>query len=153
MLKELKTQHRQILRYRSQGLRPVEIADKVGMKVGSVHAVLRDPLAKSFLSGLQDRIDEGFVDVTKSLAELSIHAVDVMKDLVTLPEVKDQVRLAAAKDILDRNGHKPPEKHLHAVGHFTADDLAKLQDRAETVDTSYLDVIDVTESASSEESN
>lgn len=148
MLKELKTQHRRILRLTAQGMRPSEVASQVGMAVQSVYAILRDPMAKSFLAGLQDKADEGFVDITKQLALLQGKAVNVVDDILTREDVADKTRLTAAKDILDRNGHKAPEKHLHAVGHFTADDIAQLHERADTVDRSYLDVIDIPGSGS-----
>jgi hypothetical protein len=133
MLKELKTHHRNIARLRFEGLKPAEIATRTETKLQTVYNILRDPMCKSYMNGLSDRADKSVINVREKLATMSEAALDTIADLIdrnnseTTPAA---VRLGAAKDVLDRNGHKAPEKHEHIVGHFTTKDLLELQERA-----------------------
>jgi len=139
MLKQLKVKHREIGRLKFEGFSPAEIAERTDMKVGSVYAILRDEMCKSYMNGLADRADEHVINVRKQLATMNTSALEAIKGILqkgsgTPPAVK----LAAAKDVLDRNGYNAPEKHEHLVAHFTADDLAKLKNRSKDVDLTYL---------------
>ena len=139
MLQELKTQHREIARLRFEGVTPQDIAKRLNMSYQSVSAILRDPLCKSYLEGLHDKADTKVIDVRKRLAEMNVDALKVFQYILTSKKVTDPVKLSAAKDVLDRTGHKVPEKHEHLVGVFTAKDIQELRQRAESVNTKYME--------------
>ena len=141
MLKQLRSHHREIARLSVQGFTPNEIAMQLNRNPQTVYKILRDPLCKSFLNGLLDKADTQVINVRKALVDLNRPAVENIKDI--LDTEKDvpapaNVRLAAAKDVLDRNGYKAPDKVMHAHGHFTLDDLKKLRERADAVDVDCL---------------
>ena len=142
MLKEIKTRHRKIIRLTAQGVKPAEIATRLDMNVQSIYAILRDPLAKSFLEGLQDKADETFLDVNRIITESQVEAATAIKELITEEGIPPPTKLAAAKDMLDRGGHKPVDKHEHLHGFFTADDIRELKARMEMAEKNE-DVVDV----------
>jgi hypothetical protein len=88
------------------------------------------------------------VDVSKEIRDLAPKAVRILDDLMDseLPNIK----LGAAKDILDRAGHAAIKtirtENLHA--HFTAEEIADMKIRAKEVglltDVIYEEAIDVT---------
>lgn len=131
MLKELKTQHREIARLRFEGLSPQEISVRMEMKLQTVYNILRDPMCKSYIDGLQDKADVATLDVRKELVKLNTHALATLKTLLTEGNIPANVQLGAAKDVLDRTGYKPIEQHQHLHGHFTAEDIQKLKERAQ----------------------
>jgi len=134
MLKALKTHHKEIVRLNFQGLKPSEVAEKTGTKLQTVYKILRDPLANGYLAGLQDKADKVVINVRERLADMNEDALNAIGDLLTLEGIPRAVQLSAAKDVLDRNGHKPVERHQHAHAHFTSDDLKELKERASNVD-------------------
>jgi len=131
MLKELKTHHRQVVRLTVQGCKPQEVSARTGIKITTVYSILRDPLAKGFMMAMEDKADDLAVDVKRELAELQRPALQVFDNLLSDADTPASVQLAAAKDVLDRNGHKPAETHKHLHGHFTSEDLATLRSRLE----------------------
>ena len=138
-LKELKTSHREVARLSFQGFQPAEIADRTGMTTHSVYQILKDPICKSYIQGLIDKADTHVIDVRKKLIELNDSAIDTIKDIMSKDtNAPASVQLSAAKDVLDRNGYKAPEKFEHIHGHFTTKDLLELQNRAKEVNTDYL---------------
>ena len=109
------------------------------MAVTSVYNILRDPMCQSYIDGLSDKADKSVVNVRETLATMNIDALSAIKDMLN-PETNapHSVILNAAKDVLDRNGYKAPEQHEHLHGHFTAKDLADLQERSNAVNIDYL---------------
>ncbi len=137
MLKELKIHHREIARLSFEGFKPAEIAERTSAKLQNVYNVLRDPLCKSYVAGLSDRADKVVLNVREKLADMNVDALDTISNLINpmlSDEVPPSVQLNAAKDVLDRNGYKPAEKHEHLHGHFTSDDLTELRKRASSVE-------------------
>jgi len=134
-LKQLKTRHREIARLSFQGFSPQEIAERTDMKVTSIYAILKNSLCQAYLDGLNDKADKQVINVRQELFDMSPMATEAMKGILD-PESAAPYSVIAnvAKDVLDRTGYKPPEKHLHAVGHFTADDIHQLYERANTID-------------------
>lgn len=129
MLAELKTQHREILRLKLAGHKPVEIAARTETKLSTVYQILRDPLAKSFLAGLNDRADSQVLATKQELARLQLPAVKTYEELLESPATPATVLRQAAKDILDFNGHKPVEKRLNANATLTSQDISDLKQR------------------------
>ena len=111
MLKELKSQHRNIVQMAFNGYKNNEIAERLGMAVSSVSIILRSPLGQAYLGGLQDRAQEATLDVRKKLLSLNKSALDTFERLLD-PKQKapHSVQYNAAKDVLDRNGYKAPDR-------------------------------------------
>lgn len=133
MLKQLKTHHRDIARLRFEGVAPKDIAERLNMSVHTVNLVLRDPLCRSYLDGLQDRSDENTLNVRRELSKMNSDALGTLKFLLTQGDVPASVQLGAAKDVLDRNGYRPPERHEHLQVHITSEDIAELHRRRESI--------------------
>lgn len=113
MLKELKSQHRNIIQMAFNGYRNQEIADRMGMAQSSVSQILRSPLGQAYLNGLQDRAHEATLDVRKKLVTLNRAALDTFEHLLdksSRKAVPASVQFNAAKDVLDRNGYKAPDR-------------------------------------------
>ena len=113
MLKELKSQHRNIIQMAFNGYKNNEIADRLGMAQSSVSTILRSPLGQAYLNGLQDRAHEATLDVRKKLVSLNKEALATFEHLLnsgSRKAVPASVQFNAAKDVLDRNGYKAPDR-------------------------------------------
>lgn len=111
MLKELQTRHREIARLSFQGFKPKEISEKTGMGIDRVYAILRDPMAKSFIAGLNDKADDAVLDTRKRLIKLEAKAMDRAEDILgDDSKAPPAAMVSLIKDVLDRNGYKAPEK-------------------------------------------
>lgn len=139
MLKQLKTYHREIARLSFQGFNTAEIANRLDTGSQAVGRILRDPLCKSFLAGLMDKADDQVINVRKKLLDLNPKALGAFDDILDKDSsAPASVILNAAKDILDRNGYKAPEQHQHLAVHLTTEDIKKMSQRANSVNTDYL---------------
>lgn len=113
MLKELKSQHRNIIQMSFNGYSNNEIAERLGMAHTTVSTILRSPLGQAYLNGLQDRAHEATLDVRKKLVSLNRAALDTFEHLLdsrSRKAVPASVQFNAAKDVLDRNGYKAPDR-------------------------------------------
>jgi len=113
MLKELKSQHRNIIQMAFNGYKNQEIAERLGMAQSSVSTILRSPLGQAYLNGLQDRAHEATLDVRKKLVSLNKEALATFEHLLNSSSrkaVPASVQFNAAKDVLDRNGYKAPDR-------------------------------------------
>lgn len=113
MLKELRTNHRTIIQMKFSGFTNSEIAEKTGMAPATVSQIIRSPLGEAYLNGLQDRAKEDILDVRKKLVSLNKDALKTFERLID-PKTKapHSVQYNTAKDILDRNGYKAPDKYV-----------------------------------------
>ena len=110
-LKELRSQHRNIIQMAFNGYKNNEIAERLGMTQSTVSIVLRSPLGQAYLNGLQDRAAEATLDVRKKLVSLNKDALAAIARILTPTEkAPHSVQLNAAKDVLDRNGYKAPDR-------------------------------------------
>lgn len=111
MLKELKSQHRNIIQMSFNGYSNNEISERLGMAHTTVSIILRSPLGQAYLNGLQDRAHEATLDVRKKLVGLNKVALDTFARLLNPKEkAPHSVQYNAAKDVLDRNGYKAPDR-------------------------------------------
>ena len=113
MLKELKSQHRNIVQMSFNGYSNNEIAERLGMAHTTVSSILRSPLGQAYLNGLQDRAHEATLDVRKKLVSLNRAALDTFEHLLdsrSRKAVPAAVQFNAARDVLDRNGYKAPDR-------------------------------------------
>lgn len=113
MLKELRSQHRNIIQMSFNGYSNNEIAERLGMAHTTVSTIIRSPLGQAYLKGLQDRAHEATLDVRKKLVSLNKAALDTFEHLLdksSRKAVPASVQFNAAKDVLDRNGYKAPDR-------------------------------------------
>ena len=110
-LKELRSQHRNIIQMAFNGYKNNEIAERLGMAQSSVSIILRSPLGQAYMNGLQDRAQEATLDVRKKLVSLNKDALDTIARLLNPKEkAPHSVQFSAAKDVLDRTGYKAPDR-------------------------------------------
>jgi len=113
MLKELKSQHRNIIQMSFNGYSNNEIAERLGMAHTTVSTILRSPLGQAYLNGLQDRAHEATLDVRKKLVSLNKSALNTFEYLLdknSRKAVPAAVQFNAANNVLDRNGYKAPDR-------------------------------------------
>jgi|SaaInl7_150m_RNA_FD_contig_21_1030003_length_540_multi_7_in_0_out_0_1 hypothetical protein len=138
-LTTMKAHHQSMGRLHFEGFTTAEIAQQTGFKPDTVRSVLKSPLVSSYVAGLQDRADMNALAVKRRLAEMAAPALDVIDELL-LPNIGENVppsvKLSAAKDVLDRTGYKPPERHEHLLAVFTGEDIANLKQNAQAYDNS-----------------
>lgn len=110
-LKQLKSQHRSICQMHFNGFTNTEIAEKTGMTQSTISCILRSPLGEAYINGMHDRVQEQTIDVRKQLIGMNKSALAAI-DRILEPKNKApfNVQLTAAKDVLDRNGYKAPDK-------------------------------------------
>lgn len=110
-LKELKSQHRNIIQMAFNGYKNQEIAERLGMAPSTVSIIIRSPLGQAYMNGLQDRAQEATLDVRKKLVSLNKDALETIARLLNPKEkAPHSVQFSAAKDVLDRTGYKAPDR-------------------------------------------
>ena len=111
MIKKLRTQHRSVIQMHFNGFSGNEIAARLEMSPSTVSGIINSPLGQAYLGGLNDRAKEATLDVRKKLVSLNASALTAIQNILD-PKQKapHSVQLNAAKDVLDRNGYKPPDK-------------------------------------------
>lgn len=106
------------------GQDPKEIADALNTTSATVNRLQRDdPLFMSELRAMelmiQDRLanSEERLSVLQRLEKIAEDAVDLCENVIkgTEQEVPIELRVKSAWDILDRTGHKAPEKKVIGV--------------------------------------
>jgi len=110
-LKELKSQHRNIIQMAFNGYKNNEIAERLGMAQSTISTIIRSPLGQAYMNGLQDRSQEATLDVRKKLVSLNKDALNTISRLLDPKEkAPHSVQFSAAKDVLDRTGYKAPDR-------------------------------------------
>lgn len=118
-----------------------KIAQIVGVSDNTIRTWLCDPLVQTVIQEIQKR---EFAVIESNLKAMNYKAIGTLNEL--LDSDMDNVRFSAAKDILDRSGHKPQqnikvdktvttiEQQLQTLADFTIDD-------SEVIDIDIEDVI------------
>ena len=127
--------HHEIVRMALIGETAETISNRLGITPQTVSNTLNSRIVMDKLAILRAERDASSVDVAKAIRELAPRAVEVMATLLDVENnlgVSHSVRLNAAKDMLDRNGHAAPKvietRNLHGV--FTKDDLDDIKKKA-----------------------
>lgn len=106
-----------------------KMAQIIGVSEATIKAWLVDPAVQLVIKEIQQR---EFAIIESNLKAMSYKAIDTMNEL--LDSDMDNVRFSAAKDILDRGGHKPQqsikvdktvttiEQQLSQLADFTIDE-------------------------------
>lgn len=136
--------HHEVVRLALIGMKSVDIADHLGVSPVMVSYTLRSPIVQEKMNQLQAVRDIDAIDVAKEIQELAPRAVRVLGELLEceLPNV----RAKAATDLLDRAGHAAIRtirtENLH--GHFSADEIKEIKDRARNIGLSIFEPFDIT---------
>lgn len=120
---------RMILLYLTGQYSQKKIASIIGVSGNTIGAWLVDPVVQTVIREIQAK---EFAIIEANLKALRYKAVNTMSEL--MDSCMDNVRFSAAKDVLDRGGHKPQqnikvdktvttvEQQLASLVDFTIDD-------------------------------
>ena len=128
--------HHQIKRRIFLGQKNVDIARALGCTKEQVSSVRNSPVIREELQKMHESADAEVLDIRANIAKLAPAATQVLNDLLEDPDAPPNVRLAAARDVLDRDGHQAVQQVNHLHGHFTATDLLEIKDRAKQIGVS-----------------
>lgn len=123
--------HLEILRLAATGLNHVEIARLVGMTEDTIKRICLSKLGQERLIELRKVADCGAIDVTKRIQELAPRAIARVEEIMDNEKAKEELRLKAALEILDRAGHSAV-KTIRTEGvsvHLSSDQLAEISRR------------------------
>ena len=139
--------HHQIKRMIFLGMKNTVISQQLGITPEQVSTVRNSQVIQEELNAMQKAADAGVLDIKKNIKEMAPKAMRVLESILDDPNCAPNVKLSAAKDILDRGGNAAPQQIMHAHGHFTADDLDEIKNRAKRLakDNANLaeDIIDI----------
>ena len=120
---------RMIMLYLTGQYSQKKMATIIGVSENTIRAWLLDPIVQTAIREIQQR---EFAVIDSQLKAMRYAALDTMQQL--LNSDMDNVRFQAAKDILDRGGHRPSqnikvdktvttlEQQLQSLADFTIDD-------------------------------
>lgn len=110
-LEDLKIKHREVARLSFDGFKPADIAAKTNVGLQTVYKILRDPICRGYIQGLADKVDKTSLSVRERLMKLNDSVLDRFEDIIEADsKAPYSVIAAVGKDILDRTGHKAPDK-------------------------------------------
>jgi predicted transcriptional regulator len=132
-IKEMWDCHHEVVRLALLGLKHVDIANTLGVTPVMVSYTLNSPIVKRQLAIMRGARDAEAVDVAAQIKALAPKAVEVLEGL--LESESEGMKFKAATGVLDRAGHAPVQRlqASMAVGHFTADEIAEIKNRAKDI--------------------
>ncbi len=107
-----------------------EIAAIVGVTPQTVSNTRNSPLVRQQLDVLHATKMNAVINVNEAIKALAPNAVGVLKDVMACG-TKDSDKLTAARDVLDRAGHKPDTNVNIRAGILVKSDLDDIKKRAE----------------------
>jgi len=122
--------HQEISRLLVLGLENKEIAERLGIHPQTVSLVRNSPIIKANTEELQSRANDKAVDLSVELAKDAIEARRIIVELMKDENEKSEVRLSAAKDIMDRTHGKAVTRIDSKTLNLTAEDLEGMKQRA-----------------------
>lgn len=125
--------HHEILRLALMGNKSVDIAAHLGISPVLVSYTLRSPLAARQLEGMHADRDKKAIRIAEEIQKLAPRAVEVMEELMEDP--LPNIKLSAAKDILDRAGYTAVQRVKAEVQHthFTSEEIGEIKQRAKDI--------------------
>lgn len=130
--KQLNEKHHEILRLAMLGYSNVEIATRLACTPATVSIVRNSGLGRQQSSLLKAEADHSALETAKRIRELAPDAIDAIQQIMLNEEMPANVRLSAAKDVLDRAGYAAP-KQVNVSSttlNLTGDDLEGLKNIA-----------------------
>jgi len=113
----------EILRLFAIGIRPVDIATKLGIDKQTVYNLCNSPLGKARIAALQGARDLEFQEVSARIKALQPVALEVAEDFMLgkLGPAEPKDRTRAAFELLKMGGHGPVQKVAKSVRHGLSD--------------------------------
>lgn len=105
----LTPKHQEVARLRAAGVDEGVIAREVGARRKTVANWLQDPKVELLTRTLQAGRDNAASAAAERIRALQLEAVETLAELLK-EDVRESVRLGAAKDLLDRGGHAAPKQ-------------------------------------------
>ncbi len=115
LLTKLSATHEQIAFMEALGQKPMAIAEKVGLNIGSVHRIKTDPLYKVFLADVKREIRERAIATGVDLVErFNMEAPGAAETLFDLHANAEKAgdRIKAAVEVLDRSTEAPQPRRI-----------------------------------------
>ena len=133
-IEEMWDSHHEIVRLLLVGMKHVDIAATLGVSEAMVSYTANSAVVRRQLDVMRAVRDGEAIDISKRIKGLLPRAVEVLEQ--TMEEgVLPQLRLAAAKDVLDRGGH-PAVKGVDVrtgPAFLTRDEISEIKERARSI--------------------
>lgn len=134
----LHARHTEVLRLCALGMKPAEVAEKLGMARSSVYAICESDLGNAQIRSMSEARDnvvkrgDDLLAIQNKINALAPKALERYEELLDSVGTKDTVVASIAKDLLDRAGFAPVRKteNLNANVPVTESTLEKLKARA-----------------------
>lgn len=138
-IEEMWDVHHEVVRLLLIGMKHVDIANTLGVSEVMVSYTANSAIVQRQLMMMRAARDASAIDISARIKGLLPKAVAVLEE--TMEEsVLPQLRLAAAKDVLDRGGH-PAVKGLdvrQTNTYFSKDEIAEIKQRARAIGLSVV---------------
>lgn len=151
--------HKEIARLAVSGVRPVEIARRLGYTQAWLSTVMCSPVFKKYMDSLSTRADDSAIDIKRRIQEgAETGVLELLKVLKGEGEYKGAVpvslKVKVAQDFLDREGHGKVTK-VQQDTTVTVLDAARIEELKEkrlkllsnlspVIDVTPVDVQDIT---------
>lgn len=131
---------RLVLMYLTGRYSQKKMGEIIGVSANTISAWLMQPEVQEMIGEIQKR---EFNIIESSLKTMRLKAVDTMGDLMESP--MDGVRFQAAKDVLDRTGHKPVQQVKVEKTVTTIEEKLKSLSNMSEANSKIIDISDVIE--------
>jgi hypothetical protein len=112
---------------RLMGMTPLDISYVLNTSLENIQKIVRSPAAQTSFEKLYKNIINTNSDVVQGrIASHMNNAVDVVVSLMENIDTRDDVRLKAAQDVLDRGGTNPEHFFANDDGQGQSDDELKI---------------------------
>jgi predicted transcriptional regulator len=133
-IKQLWNRSHEILGLVLQGFDQKVVAQMLGISVDCVSETVNSDLGRQKLSEMRKKRDEGFIDVSKKVAELAEKALKVYEDIFDnrTQDVSMSLRKETADTVLmDLGGHRAPTKidNRHLGIHASLEEIEEFKQR------------------------
>lgn len=131
---EIRDQHHEIIRRLLLGQNAEFIARQIGVSGATVRNVKNSPIVQERLAILNAARDKETLNVAAHIDRIAPKSIQLLEDIITGTgagaDAPISLRARTAENNLDRAGYGAVKKFQGQVGHFTADDIAKLKEDA-----------------------
>lgn len=141
-LQHLQNVHHEVMRLLILGIKHRDIARMLDITPAMVSYTANSTACRQQISVMQGARDADAIDLGKRIKELAPKALEVLDSL--MDDAPQNVKLSAAKDILDRAGYTPVTRVRteNFNVHFTKDEILEIKNRAKEIGLVSNDVIE-----------
>lgn len=132
-IKNMWEQHHEIVRLALLGMKPADIARKLGFTSVMVSYTLNSPIVKEKLSIMRAARDADSIDIARDILELAPKAVELYEKLLEegVNGTATSLHKSTADRVLEISGYGPVKRiqadHRHAHAHFTPEELENVK--------------------------